>query len=76
MAVILGIMISIGSMLGGYMAMGGHVDVLWQPFEFVIIFGIALGIFVVANTIAVIKQTGGAIMDAVSGKAPKRGVLL
>lgn len=58
------------------MAMGGHVDVLWQPFEFVIIFGIALGIFVVGNTLAVIKQTGGAIKDAVSGKAPKRGVLL
>jgi len=76
LTVILGIVISIGSMLGGYMAMGGHVYVLWQPFEFVIIFGIALGIFIVANPVPLLKQTGGAIMDAVSGKSPKRGVLL
>ena len=76
MTVILGILISIGSMLGGYMAMGGHVDVLWQPFEFLIIFGIAFGIFLVANPVPVLKHTGGAIMDAVSGKSPKRSVLL
>lgn len=76
MAVILGIIISLGSMLGGYMAMGGKPYVLWQPWEFVIIFGIALGIYVVANPLAVLKQTGGAIMDAVTGKAPKRAVFL
>ncbi|MEM7694952.1 MAG: flagellar motor stator protein MotA [Pseudomonadota bacterium] len=76
MAVFLGIIISIGSMLGGYMAMGGYVSVLWQPFEYVIIFGIALGIFMVANPIPVLKETGVAIGDAVGNRAPKRAVFL
>lgn len=76
MAVILGIIISLGSMLGGFAAMGGKVSVIWQPFEFVIIFGIALGIFMVANPFAVIKQTGPAILDATLNRAPKRTVLL
>ncbi|WMS41804.1 flagellar motor stator protein MotA [Acuticoccus sp. MNP-M23] len=76
MALILGIVISVGSMLGGFMAMGGHVDILWQPFEVLIIFGIALGIFVVANPAAMLKQTGVAMADAALGRAPKRAVYL
>jgi len=35
--------------LGGYVAMGGHILVLVQPFEFVIIAGAALGAFIIAN---------------------------
>ena len=58
------------------MAMGGKPYVLWQPFEFVIIFGIAIGIFTTANQAKVIKHTGGAIMDAFSGKAPGRKMYL
>jgi len=76
LAVFLGIIISLGSMLGGFVAMGGKVSVIWQPFEFVIIFGIALGIFVVANPVAVLKQTGLAIADAITGRAPRRAVFL
>ncbi len=37
------------SVLGGYMANGGHLAVLWQPFEFVIIGGAAAGAFLIAN---------------------------
>lgn len=76
MAAILGIVLCIGSMLGGFMAMGGKVEVLLQPFEFVIIFGIAIGIFITANPTKVIRQTGGALKDALSGKTPKRAELL
>ncbi|RAI00935.1 flagellar motor stator protein MotA [Acuticoccus sediminis] len=76
MAVILGLVIGIGSMLGGFMAMGGHIDVLWQPFEVLIIFGLAAGIFIIANPSAMIKKTGSAIVQAASGKAPKRKDLL
>jgi chemotaxis protein MotA len=36
--------------LGGYMAMGGKLMVLWQPFEVVIIVGSALCAFIVANS--------------------------
>lgn len=76
MVVLLGIVLSIGSMLGGYMAMGGYVSVLWQPFEYVIIFGIAGGIFLVANPVPVLKATGGATLDAVLNRAPKRALFL
>lgn len=76
MAVIIGLVIGIGSMLGGFMAMGGHPEVLWQPFEVLIIFGLAAGIFVVANPLAMAKKTAGAIKDAAMGKAPKRKDLL
>jgi chemotaxis protein MotA len=46
---LIGLVIVIGSVIGGYLASGGHLDVLFQPFEFLIIFGSALGAFVIAN---------------------------
>ncbi|MDQ0317583.1 flagellar motor stator protein MotA [Amorphus orientalis] len=72
MGVFLGLIIGIGSMAGGFMAMGGHIGVLWQPFEYVIIGGIALGIFIIANPMAVIKDTGKGIFEAIKGAGPKK----
>ena len=43
--------------LGGYMAMGGHLNVLWQPFEAVIIVGSAMMAFMTANSVHTIKAT-------------------
>ena len=63
--------VAIGSMLGGYAAMGGHMVVLWQPYDFIIIGGSALGTFIVANPVKVIKDTGKAIVAAVLDKGPK-----
>ena len=40
---IIGFIVVFGSVVGGYLALGGHLDVLWQPFEFVIIGGAAIG---------------------------------
>ncbi|MEM6846604.1 MAG: motility-associated protein, partial [Pseudomonadota bacterium] len=48
MAVVFGFIFGLVAMLGGFVAMDGKLSVLWQPFEFVIIFGIAIGIFVMA----------------------------
>ncbi|MBJ3778671.1 flagellar motor stator protein MotA [Acuticoccus mangrovi] len=76
MAVLLGLVIGIGSMLGGFMAMGGHIEVIWQPFEFLIIFGLAAGIFIIANPLAMAKKTMKAVIDAAAGKSPKRKELL
>jgi chemotaxis protein MotA len=72
LGVLIGLLVGVSSLVGGFMAMGGHVGVIWQPFEFVIIGGIALGTFIIANPMATIKDTGSAIMQAVSGKSPKR----
>jgi chemotaxis protein MotA len=70
MTVLVGLIITLACLLGGFMAMGGHVDVLVQPWEFVIIGGSALGTFIVANPMATIKDSGKAVMEAVTGKAP------
>jgi chemotaxis protein MotA len=68
---VIGSIIAFASILGGYAAMGGHLAVIWQPWEFVIICGSAFGIFVVANPFHTIKDTGTAVVQAVLGKAPK-----
>ncbi|TDT88884.1 MULTISPECIES: flagellar motor stator protein MotA [Azorhizobium] len=72
MMVLLGIVLGLGATFGGFMAMGGHLDVVWQPFEYVIIGGIAFSTFIIANPMPVIKDTGSGIMHAMSGVAPKR----
>ena len=41
--------------LGGYMALGGKLAVLNQPFELVIIFGTGIAAFVIANSSHVVK---------------------
>ena len=71
MSFAIGLAIALGCMLGGFAAMGGHISVIWQPWEFVIIGGSALGTFVIANPLATIKDAGTAIRDALLGKSPK-----
>jgi chemotaxis protein MotA len=55
MRLIVGTLIVFACVLGSYAAMGGHIAVLWQPFEFVIILGAAIGAFVIANPAPVLK---------------------
>ena len=47
MRLIVGTLIVFACVFGSYAAMGGHLLVLWQPFEFVIILGAAIGAFVI-----------------------------
>ncbi|MGF1639344.1 MAG: flagellar motor stator protein MotA [Rhodospirillales bacterium] len=54
---LIGLVIAAGSVVGGYLGGGGHLDVLWQPFEFVIIFGCAIGAFVVSNPKPILTGT-------------------
>jgi len=70
--IIIGMVITLGSVFGGYMAMGGHMDVLNQPFEFVIIGGAAIGIFIVANPMSTVKDSGKAVMEVIKNKVPSR----
>ncbi|MCP5372789.1 MAG: flagellar motor stator protein MotA [Hyphomicrobiales bacterium] len=46
---IIGFIVVLGSVLGGYVLANGHLAVLWQPFEFLIIFGAAVGAFLIGN---------------------------
>jgi chemotaxis protein MotA len=63
----IGIVVILLSVLGGYMAMGGHLEVLWQPFEAVIILGAAFGAYVIGNSGPVLKQTAGIFGTLVKG---------
>ena len=56
----IGAVIVFASVIGGYMAPGGHMSVLWQPFEFVIILGASIGAFLIANAKPVLAGTGKA----------------
>lgn len=67
----IGLLVAFACMLGGFAAMGGHLDVLVQPWEFVIIGGSAFGIFIAGNPLYTIKDTGKAMMEALLGKGPK-----
>ena len=59
MRVGIGILIVVACVFGGYLGVGGHLDVLWQPMEFVIILGSAIGAFVIGNTGPVLKGSLG-----------------
>ena len=54
MLFLIGFAVVIGSVLGGYMP-HGDLRVLWQPLELLIIFGAAVGAFIIANPPAVQK---------------------
>lgn len=55
MLFIVGFLVVIGAVIGGYMGGGGHLEVLWQPLEFVIIFGAGIGAFLIAFPMTVVK---------------------
>ena len=57
MFVIIGYVVVIASVLGGFIGAGGHLGVLVQPFEVIIIFGAAMGAFVSGNSMTVVKAT-------------------
>ena len=57
MLLLIGSVVIIACVFGGYYAMGGHIYVLWQPFEAVIIVGAAIGPFIIGNPKPVIGRT-------------------
>jgi chemotaxis protein MotA len=63
-------------MLGGFVFMGGHIAVIWQPAEYVIICGAAIGTFIVANPVKVIKDSGKGIVEALKNAQPKEAEYL
>jgi len=56
MRLMVGLVILFACVIGGYVAEGGNLMVLVQPFEALIILGAALGAFVIGNTGPVLKQ--------------------
>jgi chemotaxis protein MotA len=69
---IIGSITVLACVLGGYMAMGGKLYVLFQPFELVIIGGAAIGAYLIANPMSVIKASGSAMGSLLKGARYKR----
>ncbi len=67
MFVIIGYVVALGSIFGGYAAAGGHLAALLQPLELVMIAGGAIGAFVAANSLHGIKHTLGALAGCFKG---------
>jgi chemotaxis protein MotA len=61
MLVIIGWVVVIVCVFGSFILGGGHIAALLQPFEFMCIFGAAIGAFIVGNPIKVLKACGKAI---------------
>ncbi|RIL04913.1 MAG: flagellar motor stator protein MotA [Proteobacteria bacterium] len=55
MIAIVGLVVVIGCVLGGFAMAGGHFSVLWQPSEFVVIGGAATGALLVGTPMHVVK---------------------
>lgn len=72
MFVIIGWVIVTVCVLGGYVALGGKLKVLYQPFELVIIGGAGVGAFVTANPMPVLKKCGGGVGAALKGPKNKK----
>jgi chemotaxis protein MotA len=57
MFVVIGWVLVIGSVIGSFLGVGGHLLALFQPFELLCIFGAAMGAFVVSNPVTTLKKT-------------------
>lgn len=67
MLVIVGYLIVIFSVFGGFALAGGHLAALWQPVELLMIGGAGLGAFLVGNSVKSIKATLKALPSVIKG---------
>ncbi len=72
MLIIVGLIIVIISVLGGYIGAHGRLAALWQPYELVIIGGAALGAFLVGTPAKTVKQTLTTLAGTFKGPRYKR----
>jgi chemotaxis protein MotA len=68
MLFIIGIIIVFGSVVTGYLMHHGKLEVLWQPNEFVIIIGAAIGAFIISNPTDVLKDSLKRLKSLFKGK--------
>jgi chemotaxis protein MotA len=64
---IIGILVVLGAVLGGFLMEKGPVAVLMQPSEFVIIAGAAVGTLLAANPLHVLKKIVSSLMLVIKG---------
>jgi len=69
---IIGSIVVIISVLGGFVLSKGHVGALWQPYELMIIGGAALGGFLIANSMKTVKAVFGGLLGILKGPHYKK----
>ena len=72
MFVIIGIVVVFGCVIGGFVLMGGHVEILIQPIEALVILGAATGAMIIGNPLTVLKGLGGAFAAMFKGAPYKK----
>ena len=75
---LIGIVIVMLAVVGGYLLEGGNIHLLWQPIELLIIGGAALGAFLIANPMSLVKSTMAASRpsDAIPNTGQRRRVAI
>ncbi|HEX4884569.1 MAG TPA: flagellar motor stator protein MotA [Casimicrobiaceae bacterium] len=68
MLVVIGYLIVVGAVFGGFAMAGGHMAALFQPVELLIIGGGALGAFITGNTPKSLKSTLAALPGCLKGE--------
>jgi chemotaxis protein MotA len=68
MFVIVGLVVVFGAIIGGFLMERGHLLVLMQPSELVIIGGAAIGTLLVSNPVRVIKKIGTNLIRVLEGQ--------
>ena len=76
MPVIVGYVIVLGSVFGGFVLAGGHVAALFQPLELLMIGGAAAGAFVVGNDMKSIKATFKVLPTLLKGSKYNRALYI
>jgi len=72
MRMIVGTIVVFACVFGGYAAMGGKLAVLWQPWEYVIILGAAIGAFIIGNGAPVLKAVPSTLGTILKGPKYKQ----
>ena len=69
---IIGSLVVVGCVLGGFVLEGGKVMALWHPTEVLIIVGSALGAFFTSNPTKIVKASFAGALNCVKGPRYKR----
>ncbi len=73
MFLIIGGVIVLGCIIGSFLAEGGELHVLWQPFELLIIGGSGIGSYIIANPKTVLGKTMKGFGSVMKGAKYKKG---
>src|SRR5947209_1955576 len=72
MLVLVGAFIVVGAVFGGYLMEGGHLEVLLQPVELMIIGGAAAGSLLISSPIPLIKEIVKQPLGTMTSSGPSR----